>query len=69
MIWASIRRAWCSTAASSNAPPGSCHQHRREHRGRKKLYLVTTDGGDKIDWDHADWGLARLTKPDGTCNG
>ena len=34
--------------------------------GAKKLYLVTTDGGDKIDWDHADWGLARLTKPDGT---
>jgi alpha-galactosidase len=34
--------------------------------GATKLYLVATDGGDKIDWDHADWGLARLTKPDGT---
>jgi len=33
--------------------------------GARKLYLVTTDGGDNIAWDHADWGLARLTKPDG----
>ncbi|AOW10810.1 NPCBM/NEW2 domain-containing protein [Flavobacterium gilvum] len=24
-------------------------------RGAKKLYLVVTDGGDKTDWDHADW--------------
>ncbi|NCI47707.1 NPCBM/NEW2 domain-containing protein [Sediminibacterium soli] len=23
--------------------------------GAKKMYLVVTDGGDNIDWDHADW--------------
>lgn len=23
--------------------------------GAKKLYLVVTNGGDNIDWDHADW--------------
>lgn len=23
--------------------------------GAKKLYLVVKDGGDNIDWDHADW--------------
>lgn len=23
--------------------------------GAKKLYLVVNDGGDKTDWDHADW--------------
>jgi len=23
--------------------------------GAKKLYLVVTDGGDNIDWDHGDW--------------
>lgn len=23
--------------------------------GAKKLYLVVTDAGDNIDWDHADW--------------
>ncbi|MHA6247154.1 NPCBM/NEW2 domain-containing protein [Pontibacter sp. CAU 1760] len=23
--------------------------------GAKKLYLVVTDGGDGIEWDHADW--------------
>lgn len=23
--------------------------------GAKKLFLVVTDGGDNIDWDHADW--------------
>ena len=34
--------------------------------GAKKLYLVVTDGGDAPDWDHANWGLARLTKPDGS---
>jgi alpha-galactosidase len=33
--------------------------------GATKLYLIVTDGGDNISWDHADWGLARLTKPDG----
>lgn len=34
--------------------------------GATKLYLIATDGGDNINWDHADWGLARLTRPDGT---
>lgn len=33
--------------------------------GATKLYLIATDGGDGISWDHADWGLARLTKADG----
>ena len=23
--------------------------------GNKKLYLVVNDGGDKTDWDHANW--------------
>lgn len=28
--------------------------------GAKKLYLVVSDGGDKTDWDHADWIAPRL---------
>jgi hypothetical protein len=24
-------------------------------KGAKKLYLVTTNGGDNTDWDHGDW--------------
>ena len=29
--------------------------------GAKKLYLVVTDGGDGINWDHADWIKPTLT--------
>lgn len=32
----------------------------------KKLYLVVTDGGNGIDWDHADWIEPRLTGKKGT---
>ncbi|MEI6950495.1 NPCBM/NEW2 domain-containing protein [Paraflavisolibacter sp. H34] len=28
--------------------------------GAQKLYLVVTNGGDNIDWDHADWIAPRL---------
>jgi alpha-galactosidase len=28
--------------------------------GAKKIYLVVTDGGDKTDWDHADWIAPRI---------
>jgi alpha-galactosidase len=34
--------------------------------GAKRLYLITTDADDGMSWDHADWGMARITKPDGT---
>jgi DNA-directed RNA polymerase specialized sigma24 family protein len=30
--------------------------------GRKELKLITTDGGNGSDWDHADWGGARLLR-------
>lgn len=36
--------------------------------GASKLYLVVTDGGDYFGWDHADWGFARIGKPDGSSN-
>lgn len=29
--------------------------------GRQQLTLIASDGGDGIDWDHADWANARLT--------
>jgi alpha-galactosidase len=32
-----------------------------EIRGVRELDLVATDAGDGIDYDHADWALARLT--------
>jgi alpha-galactosidase len=66
-IWISTRPSAVLTAASSNVPrPVAPPTLSRTSPGAKKLYLVVTDGGDKIDWDHADWGLARLTKPDGS---
>ncbi|MEJ2054416.1 MAG: NPCBM/NEW2 domain-containing protein [Calditrichaceae bacterium] len=30
-------------------------------RGAKKLYLVVTDGGNGMNWDHADWIEPKLT--------
>ena len=32
----------------------------------KKLYLVVTDGGNGMDWDHADWIKPKLTGEKGT---
>src|SRR6185312_9636595 len=29
--------------------------------GKKSLKLVVTDGGDGIDYDHADWGEATIS--------
>jgi alpha-galactosidase len=37
-------------------------------KGRKKLYLVVTDGGDGSNWDHADWIEPKLTGKNGTLN-
>jgi hypothetical protein len=34
--------------------------------GAQKLYLVVTDAGDNINYDHADWINPAITKPDGT---
>lgn len=28
--------------------------------GASELRLVVTNGGDNIDYDHADWALARI---------
>ncbi|MBK7403637.1 MAG: NPCBM/NEW2 domain-containing protein [Phycisphaerales bacterium] len=36
-----------------------------ELTGVKKLTLVVEDGGDGINYDHADWGDARITMADG----
>jgi hypothetical protein len=29
--------------------------------GKNELRLVVTNGGDNVDYDHADWANARLT--------
>jgi hypothetical protein len=34
--------------------------------GAEKLYLVVTNGGDGLDYDHADWANPVLVKADGT---
>jgi hypothetical protein len=34
--------------------------------GAQKLYLVVTNGGDGLDYDHADWGNPTLVKADGS---
>lgn len=34
--------------------------------GAEKLYLVVTNGGDNLSYDHADWGNPVLVKADGT---
>jgi hypothetical protein len=36
--------------------------------GAKKLYLVVTDGGDGINWDHADWIEPKLIGKKGSIN-
>ena len=37
-------------------------RHRQRHvTGRTALQLVVTNGGDNIDYDHADWADAKLT--------
>jgi alpha-galactosidase len=36
--------------------------------GASTLRLVVTDGGDHFGWDHADWGYARILRPDGSSN-
>lgn len=35
--------------------PGQSKMVNVEIAGAKKLYLVVLNGGDNIDWDHADW--------------
>jgi hypothetical protein len=39
----------------NRATPGQGKQLDIDISGAKKLYLVVLDGGDDIDWDHADW--------------
>lgn len=34
--------------------------------GKQELKLIVTDGADNINFDHADWGDARLTQGDAT---
>ncbi len=38
---------------------------RAEIKGAEKLYLVVTDGGDNLSYDHADWLDPVLVKADG----
>jgi hypothetical protein len=39
----------------TKATPGQSVKIDVDITGTKKLYLVVNDGGDKTDWDHADW--------------
>ncbi len=39
----------------SKATPGQSVLADMDISGAKKLYLVVNDGGDKTDWDHANW--------------
>lgn len=50
----------------TRATPGRATNIAVNLSGATKLYLIATDGGDGISWDHADWGLAHLNKPDGS---
>lgn len=48
------KAAWKGNIFSRNSSYKS-EQVRVNIAGAKKLYLVVKDGGDNIDWDHADW--------------
>lgn len=45
---------WKSGLIDRNTP-GQSKELDVDIRGAKKLYLVVSNGGDNIDWDHADW--------------
>jgi alpha-galactosidase len=45
---------WKSGMINRNTPEQS-KEANIDISGAKKLYLVVTNGGDNIDWDHADW--------------
>ncbi len=46
------KAAWTSELISRNTQGDNLQL---DITGARKLYLVVTDGGDNIDWDHADW--------------
>ena len=48
------RAVWKSGLMDRNTP-GQSKAIDIDITGAKKLYLVVTNGGDNIDWDHADW--------------
>jgi hypothetical protein len=52
----------------SRSTPGRSSNIVANISGASKLYLVVTDAGDYYGWDHADWGYARIVKPDGSSN-
>ncbi|MFN8556300.1 MAG: NPCBM/NEW2 domain-containing protein [Dehalococcoidia bacterium] len=39
---------------------GDAHA-RRDAQRRNELRLVVTNGGDNINYDHADWAIPRIT--------
>lgn len=45
---------WKSGVITKNTP-GQGTQVDIDIKGAKKMYLVVNDGGDKTDWDHANW--------------
>ncbi|MGV9308944.1 NPCBM/NEW2 domain-containing protein [Nonomuraea sp. NPDC003727] len=57
-IWADGRKV-ASTEVMTNAMPGQ--RLTADISGAALLRLVVTDGGDGINYDHADWADAKLT--------
>ena len=53
-------KALWNSGVISRETPGQQKQIDIDITGAKKLYLVVTNGGDNIDWDHADWIMPTL---------
>jgi hypothetical protein len=65
-VWKDGVRAWSSPRLTGADPavPVSV-----DVTGARELRLVVTDGGDWINYDHADWADAKLTTGSGTSGG
>lgn len=58
-VWGDGRRLWSSPTMTRGTPPVTAAV---DVRGVKELVLRVGPGGDGIDYDHADWGEARLER-------
>lgn len=60
--WVTEEKAIWNSGLITKATPGQSAALDIDISGAKKLYLVVNDGGDKTDWDHANWVEPMLYK-------